>query len=329
MGGTFDITIMNLSDNLKKIEILSTIGIRNMGGFDFDNAIISKAINDFNAKYDADLEDDDVAIQDLRLKAEKAKKALSTRQKTTISIMSNGNVLKMEITRVEFEEMIKSNLDSMKAYMEMALEDANLAWNNISKILLVGGSTRIPAVQEMIYTVSGIRPSHDLNPDEAVALGAAYYVDGISENNGFSKVNEVKIQDVNSHSLGVITFDNNRRSMTTIIKRNSPIPVLNEREFYIKTEGQSIIDLEVVEGEDEDPDYDRIIGKTQLIFDPKPVGYPVRIVMAYDINGQIHISVKDGMTGQNIGEFNIERAANLTEAEIDDKKNVIDSIDVE
>ena len=329
-GGTFDITVMRLSENMKKIDILATTGIRNMGGFDFDNAIISKVMDSFNEKYGIDLDDDDTAAQDLRLKAENAKKALSVRNKTTISIVSNGHALKTEITRDEFDELIRGHLDSMSVYMEMALEDANLDWRDLSKVMLVGGSTRIPAVQNMIKNMSGLDPSHELNPDEAVALGAAYYAESLSPESRECALKEIKIQDVNSHTLGVILLDEfQRERMAPVIKRNTPLPTMNEIPFQLVLDGHTMFDARIVEGEDEDPAYDTLIGKALIQFSPKPKDYVMKLVMAYDVNGVIHISVRDGQTNENLGEFDIERKANLSDSEIENKKEIMDGITVE
>ena len=333
-GGTFDITIMKLSNGLKNIDILATTGMRNMGGFDFDNEIISKIVAEFQNKYGIDLEEDDLAAQDLRLKAENAKKALSARQKTSISIVSGGKALKMEITRDEFNNMIQEHLNRMQAYMEMAMDDASLQWKDISKILLVGGSTRIPAVQEMIQQVSGIVPSHELNPDEAVALGAAYYAESIGNSGSpASKANQVKISDVTSHSLGIITLDERqnyeRFVMSKLIRRNTPIPAFGEDVFYLTHDGQYQISVNVAEGEDENPDYDTIIGTSEITFEPKQKGYPIHILMSCDINGIVHVNVKDGVTEKDMGEFKIERKANLSDDDIANKKDIIDGLTID
>lgn len=328
-GGTFDITVLQLSDNLKSVEILSTTGIRNMGGFDFDNEIIMKVMKDFQEKYGIDLDEDDVAMQDLRLKAENAKKALSSRPKTTVSVVAGGHALKSEITRAEFEQMIAGHLDSMKLYMELAMEDAHITWKDLSKILLVGGSTRIPAVQNLVKEASGITPSHELNPDEAVAIGAAYYANSLNDNEeGIHE--KVEIKDVNSHSLGILARnDMGKMKMTRIVPRNSPLPVVCEEQFSLMFDGQNQINLQVVEGEDEDPEYDSSIGDSILTFDPKPAGYPIVVAMEYDINGMIHVSVRDGQTNAFMGEMEIERKSNLTDEEVEAKKAKMDEISVD
>ncbi len=331
-GGTFDITVLQLKDNLKSIDILSTVGIRNMGGFDFDNVIISKVMNEYNEKFNADLMDDDVAYQELRLKAEKAKKQLSVRDKADISIVSNGNALKVTITRAEFEEMISNFIVTIQSYMEEAMEEAKLKWNDLSKILLVGGSTRIPAIQSMIKQLTNIEPSHELNPDEAVALGAAYYASSIDggQNSKYVEKNDIKVNDVNSHTLGVIALnDDGLEEMTPIIKRNTTLPVYAEREFCLVSDGQGELETIVLQGEDSDPEYDTVIGSARITFKPKEKGYPVIVAMSYDVNGMIHVSLKDGVTKENMGEFNIDREANLTDEEVNSKKDGFNNLKID
>lgn len=333
-GGTFDITIMHVSDNFKKVDILATTGNRNLGGFDFDNAIITKVINEYNEKFGVDLEDDDIACQDVRIKAETAKKALSNRPKATISFVSNGNAFKSVITREEFESLIAGKIESTKISMETALEDAGLTWSDISKVLLVGGSTRIPAIQEMIREVTGIEPSKELNPDEAVAIGAAYYADTLKANvDGTAPTSEkqIEVTDVNSHSVGVITHDSNQTPcMSVILPRNTPLPASEECDtFRTMVDDQEQIALYVVEGEDEDPEYDTIIGQTLIKLIKRPANSPITIGMQYDVNGMIHVYVRDGVDGRDLGEMEIERDANLTGEQVQEKKYLMDTLDIE
>lgn len=332
-GGTFDITIMKLSNNLGQVDILATTGNKNLGGFDFDNVIISKVMEEFSNKYGIDLEDDDTAYQDLRIKAENAKKALSSRPKTSVSLVAQGKAIKVEITRDEFEDLIKGYLNSTKASMEIAMDDAKLKWSDISKIILVGGSTRIPAVQKMIKDVTGIEPSHELNPDESVAIGAAYYADSLnSKSTGeVAKAEKViKVTDVNSHSLGIICHnDNDEVFVAFVLNRNTPLPASGENLFSTREDNQTGLRVQVVEGEDEDPEYDTIIGTSVLKLTPRPKGSPISISMHYDLNGIIHVRVKDLVDNSDLGEMIIQRDANLTEDDIKRKKNLIDDIDVE
>jgi molecular chaperone DnaK len=230
--------------------------------------------------------------------------------------------------------MIKSQIDSTKASMEIAMDDAGLKWSDISKILLVGGSTRIPAIQNMIKDLTGIEPSHELNPDEAVAMGAAYYADTLNVETTGEKPKaekEIKVTDVNSHSLGVITVDDNNENeyATFLIKRNTPIPAYGEDVFKTVVENQKSLRVRVVEGEDEDPEYDTIIGTSLMDLTPRPKGSPLRFMMQYDSNGIIHVRVKDDIDGRDLGEMHIDREANLTDEEVNDKKKYIGGIDIE
>lgn len=332
-GGTFDITILKLSENLSKVEILATTGNRNLGGFDFDNFIITKVIEEFKRSYGVDIEDDDMAFQDLRIKAENAKKALSFRNKASISIIADGKGMKVDVTREEFEEGIKSYIESTIVSMERAMKDAKLKYKDLSKILLVGGSTRIPAIQNRIREVSGIIPSHELNPDEAVAIGAVYYAEILTRiKNGDRSVNKlVEVTDVNSHSLGVVSVDESTKVevATFIIPRNTPLPARGERGFLTKEDNQETIYLCVVEGEDEDPDNDTIIGTSTLRLTPRPAGSPISVSMEYDTNGIIHVRVKDLVDGKDLGEMKIDREGNLTEDEVAKKKGVIRNANIE
>lgn len=333
-GGTFDITIMKLSDNLGKVDILSTTGNKNLGGFDFDNVIITKVVNEFSEKYGIDIEDDDTAYQDLRIKAENAKKALSSRPKASISVVSQGQAVKVEITKEEFEYLIKGYLDSTRSSMEMAMDEAELEWSDISKVLLVGGSTRVPAVQNMIKEVTGIEPSHELNPDEAVAIGAAYYADSLNSKTSGQPLKAekmIEVTDVNSHSLGIISRDRDteRDVVTFILNRNTPLPACSEEEFSTYEEGQRQLYVQVVEGEDEDPDYDTVIGTAMITLTPRPQIYNILISIQYDVDGIIHVSVKDLVDGNDLGEMKIERDANLTENDVKKKKAIIGDMDIE
>ena len=322
-GGTFDVTVMEFKDN-KNIDIVATCGHKNLGGFDFDNAIINYVTDYFEEETGIDLYDDDVAMQDLREKAEVLKKALSRREKAQLSIASAGKVLKIEITKAEFERMIEKNLKDAQTIMEIAMDDANLQWKDLDKILLVGGSTRVPAVQNMIESVTGIKPSHEINPDEAVALGAAYFASTI----GGDEINEVcdsyHISDVNSHSLGILAFDENHDGQyvnNIIIDRNSKLPVENYQEFCTMNDNQTEIILKVVEGEDLEPEYCTIVGETILKMKPHPAGAPIRIVMQYDTDGVIHVRVIDLVDNEDLGEMEIKREANLTEESIRSKES--------
>lgn len=338
-GGTFDVTIINISSD-ETINILATNGHKNLGGFDFDNEIIKMVVNEFEDQHDIDLYDDDVAMQDLRGRAELAKKTLSTRAKATISIMSSGKLVKMEITKEDFNLRIKNILNNAKTIMEIAIEDANLEWSDLDKIILVGGSTRVPAVQEMIKEASGITPSHDVHPDEAVALGAACFANSLGdvEQVALGEAPQeapkeapapIKVTDVNSHSLGIITVDNEVEANLIILERNSRIPTKAEKVVYTNVDNQENVLMRVTEGEDEDVDYVTIVGVAELKLPPRPAGMPLRIVMEYDINGIIHITVIDEDANESLGEMTLDRRSNLSEKQIKDKIDRMAEIEVE
>lgn len=320
-GGTFDVTIIEFNE--EKIDIVATCGHKNLGGFDFDNAIINYAVDEFEKETGADLYDDDVAMQDLRERAESVKKALSRREKAQLSISSEGKVVKVEITKVQFESMIERKLRDAQDIMEIAMDDAGLEWKDLDKILLVGGSTRIPAVQDMITKVTGITPSHEINPDEAVALGAAYYAETLNEAESEKKQEkEYVVSDVNSHSLGILAVDaDGKMENSIVIKRNSKLPVEMSSGFSTVFDDQEEIELSVVEGEDTDPEFCTIIGHTILKLNKHPSGSPINIVMQYDTNGVVHVRVTDLVDLIDLGEMEIKRTANLTEDNILDKES--------
>lgn len=328
-GGTFDVTIMHIND--QDIVIKATSGDKNLGGFDFDNAIMNYVINKFEEENDLDLMDDEVAMQELREKAENAKKALTSKNKTLISLRSQGKSIKCEITKENFEEMTKTLLDRTVLIMEMALEDAGMAWQEIDKILLVGGSTKMPIIQNVIYRTTGKKPSNELNPDEVVAIGAAYYANMQEDNPVQSDQPITKIIDVNAHSLGIICNDENGREVNSIIiPRNTSLPAQEYQEFYITTDNQETVRIRVTEGEDEDIDYINIIGVSILKLPKNRVaGDPIRIVMGYDKNGVVHVNVIDGIDNTDLGEMHIERDSNLTEEEVEAKKTRLSKINIE
>ena len=332
-GGTFDITIMRMSGDLKKADVLATEGNRNLGGFDFDNCIMMKAIQECEEKYGIDLDDDDEAMQELRMAAERAKKALSNRKECSISVASEGKKLKVDITREEFENRIHGLIESMQGSMEIALEEAGLSWGDISRVLLVGGSTRVPAVWEMICRVSGREP-RVFDPDMAVALGAAYYADslhGESMGTRGRAGKKISVADVNAHSLGVIAFDEEGvERMSIVLPKNTPLHQVRERTFTTCEDGQTQLLVRVMEGEDEEElEFDRLVGTGTIELTPRPQNSPIEVAMRYDDNGIIHIRVKDLVDGQELGEMRSERASNLTDSEVEARKNRMEGKTVE
>ncbi|HHU71549.1 MAG TPA: Hsp70 family protein [Clostridiales bacterium] len=327
-GGTFDVTIMEISEN--DVIINATCGDRNLGGFDVDNTIMMYVSDYVSDEYGLDLMDDENAMQDLRLKAESLKKALSSREKASISMMAMGKPIKLEFTRDQLFDMIKDKfLDRTTDIMELAKDDAGIHWSDISKILLVGGSSRMPAIRQVIKDLTGIEPSAEVNPDEVVAIGAAYYASSLNPTT-VSKARDKKIIDVNSHSLGVITHDDNDNPVNTIIlHRNQPIPAKSEQIFYTQSDNQNRILIQVTEGEDEDIDYVKIIGTSELRLNPHPAGSQIRIGISYDKDGIVHVDVFDLEDNIDLGEMNIERKSNLSQEEIDKSKDKLDKMKID
>lgn len=326
-GGTLDITIMHVSENLKKIDILSTNGNRNLGGFDFDNLIINKVVDYYSDNFDIDIEDDENCLQDLRIKAENAKKTLSTREKVSFIVDCQNKRTKFEITRSEFELLMQQYTDTMAFLMDVAVEEANISYNHLDKVLIVGGSSRIPCIQNMIRDKTGITPSTELNPDEVVSIGATYYAKSLIEH----EKDDVDFTDVNSHDLG-IEADNiyGKAVMNTIIKKNELLPVSCKKVFYTSVSNQHSILVKVVEGDgDDNLDFCTYVGEAQIQMKYNwPEGSPIEIEMTYDKNGVIHVQASDVTANEFLGEFSIKRKSNLSEEEIIEKKNKIDEMEI-
>ncbi len=324
-GGTFDVTVLRLADNLRKIEVLSSDGMNNLGGFDFDNAIMNEAIQHFNKKCHVDLYDDDETIQELRIKSEQAKITLSNKDSAVISVKIKDKDRDFEITRKRFEELIADKIQLTKMSVEVALDDAGLNWNQIKKVLLVGGSTRIPAVRKMLHDTTGIEPSTELNPDEAVSLGAAYYADKLSKGEqGNYGYNVVEFSDVLSHSIGVGMNDTetNRYVNVIVLQKNNPLPVDGVVPAYLNHDNQSVVDLKICQGEDDLFEENTFLGNSEMTFSPHPKGYQFDVYIQGDSDGIITTYLFDPNFDppKEIGRFSIDRINNLTHKEITEKK---------
>ncbi|OAK70770.1 Hsp70 family protein [Lederbergia galactosidilytica] len=328
-GGTFDVSIVSIKDN--EIQVLATDGDSNLGGFDFDNAIFNYILEKFEDETGIDLYDDDEAMQELRENAEKCKKSLTKRNKYVVPVSSSGHSLRVEITKELFQGLIESLLNRTQLVMEETVAEAGLTWQDINKVLLVGGSTRTPFISEMIEGFTGLTPSKELNPDEVVALGAAVQASLVEADETTNSKVDIIVRDVNSHSLGVLSTDDHNNYVNSIIlPRNSEIPCQESRTFYSVNENQQEIKLDVTEGEDEDPEYIKIIG-TSTIQLPSglPMSSPIEITISYDKNGIVHTRAKDLFNDIDLGEMVIERQSNLTQQEFEVKKETLLSIEVE
>lgn len=331
-GGTFDATIVKV--NGKEVIVQATDGIRDLGGRDFDDKIIDYAIKVFNEKHGIDLMDIDYVkeLQELRRRGEDLKKALSTRKESQLYISCKGIREAITISRDQFNEMIKPLYNRTEIIVQDVLHQANLSPKDIDKILLVGGSTRIPLISEGLKETFGITPSKEVNPDEVVALGAAIQgsilEDGIKE----IKDSKVVIKDVSSHSIGVISIDSKsgHKINSIILNRNSPLPAKSRRSFYTIEDNQEAIKLQITEGELEEIDYITIIGEFEIKLPAKlKKDTQVDIEMILDENQIIHVFTSIPQISGFFEEVHIERESNLKSEELEKKKDIVSKIEID
>lgn len=312
-GGTFDVTILHIDDS-EHIEVLSTDGLSNAGGRFFDQCIIDYVRDTIESKHDIDIEDEEYidVLQDLYKDAEEAKIQLSSRKTTNIIVKSGKIREKIEISREQFEKMISKTYRRTELKMEEALKSAGLEKKDIHRILLVGGSSRIPYIAENVENFIGRDPSKDINPDEAVAMGAAIY-SRLCENK------EARFMDVCSHSIGVVVTEGNEEVNEIVIPKNSKVPVEVEQHFRTLVDNQKQIDLTVTEGEYREVTDVTVIGTVEIDLPHNtPARSPVRIRIGLDEHQLIHIHIALPDMGFE-KEYHMKRIANMDEDEI---KNV-------
>ena len=312
-GGTFDISILELADGL--FEVKSTNGDTHLGGDDFDHAVIDWLISEFKKEQGIDLNNDKMALQRLKEAAEKAKKELSSSLQTDINLpyltadASGPKHLNVSLTRSKFEELIRDLVEKTRIPCEKAMQDAGLTLNDIDEVRLVGGSTRIPLVQETVKNVFNKEPNKSVNPDEAVAMGAAVQ-GGIIKGD----VKDVLLLDVTPLSLGIETEGS---VMTVLINRNTTIPTHKNQVFSTAADNQPSVTIRVLQGERKMANDNRELGRFDLVgIPPAPRGVP-QIDVSFDIdaNGIVHVSAKDLGTGKE-QKIRIESSSGLSEEEI-------------
>ncbi|RYG74741.1 molecular chaperone DnaK [Lentibacillus lipolyticus] len=313
-GGTFDVSILDIGDGT--FEVISTAGDNRLGGDDFDEVIIDHMVQEFKKENGIDLAQDKMAKQRLKDAAEKAKKELSGVSQTQISLPfitagENGPLhLEMNLTRAKFEELSSDLVERTMGPTRKALQDADMAAKDIDKVILVGGSTRIPAVQEAIKKNIGKEPSKGVNPDEVVALGAAIQ-GGVLQGD----VKDVVLLDVTPLSLGIETMGG---VTTKLIERNTTIPTSHSQVFSTAADNQTAVDIHVLQGEREMAADNKTLGRFQLTdIPPAPRGVPqIEVSFDIDANGIVNVSAKDKGTNKEQS-ITIKSSSGLSEDEVE------------
>ncbi len=330
-GGTFDVSIIEIGDGV--IEVLSTAGDNRLGGDDFDQKIVDYIVNDFRATNGVDLSADKMALQRVREAAEKAKKELSSATTTNInlpfiSMNASGPLhLDMNLTRAKFDELTSVLVERTAEPVRRALSDAGLSASELGQVLLVGGSTRIPAVQDKVKQLTGKEPSKSLNPDECVALGASVQGGKLA---GDAGAGDILLLDVTPLSLSIETMGG---IATRLIERNTTIPTKKSQIFSTAADNQSAVDINVVQGERQFARDNKSLGQFRLDgIAPAPRGIPqIEVTFDIDANGIVNVSAKDLGTGKeqhititvgsNMSDSDIEKAVKeAAEFEAQDKK---------
>lgn len=339
-GGTFDVTIIKISG--KNIEVLATDGERKLGGKDWDDELINYVAERFLDEHGIDPRDDLDALQDLMIKAEECKITLSRKQTARMLCQCQGQSLKLEITREQFEDMTKPLIEQTETYLHVVLEKSRMTWDQIDTILCVGGMTRMPVVQGMLERVTGKSPNTSINPDEVVALGAVYYA-GLLTVQKAAEAAEIGgevaaaaqeqleavpdevvgmleglvVENVNSHSLGVISIVDGLKRNLIMIPAQTKLPAQIEKKFATAYDNQVSVEVRVVEGESEDPEDCVEIGLCRITDLPanRPKGSLVTVRYTYDNDGRVHIFARDESTSQE-ARTEIVRSSGLTDDQV-------------
>jgi molecular chaperone DnaK len=326
-GGTYDVTVMQIAG--RDFNALSTDGDVQLGGRDWDQRLIDFVAEEFIRKFGVDPREDPNAYGRLWRECEDAKRTLSARMKTQIAFDFGGHSMRVEVTRQQFEDMTRDLLDRTAFTTRQTLQAAGLEWKDLDRILLVGGSTRMPAVSAMLKQLSGLEPDASVSPDEAVAHGAALHA-GMLLDQYEGRSPNFKIRNVNSHSLGVIATDNatRRQRNAILVPRNTPLPVTAKRIFKTQKAGQQSILVQIVEGESASPDDCSQLGKCVVRNLPSGLAAqtPIEVRFKYEANGRLTVMVAVQGTGAVL-KHELTRENSLTQEQLDSWRRYVSGLE--
>ena len=323
-GGTFDVTVMEVRGN--QFRTLATDGDYRLGGRDWDQKLIDHVAKLFMAKHGIDPRNEPESLGKLIRDCRAAKETLSTRKQAVIDCTFGSSNVQTTVTREEFQEMTQDLLDRTDFTVRQALKASQVMWSDVDEVLLVGGSTRMPAVSDMLESLSGKEPDRSLSPDEAVAHGAAIRA-AMLEQHADSTFLPARITNVNSHSLGVVANDveTGVAKVARILPKNTPLPVVARRVFKTHKEDQESILVKIVEGESLSPDDCSLIGRCSIwdLPDSLPTGTPIEVRFKYEENGRLGIKVKIGGSDRRSFKYELERPNSLTPEQLNSWREYI------
>jgi molecular chaperone DnaK len=326
-GGTFDVTVMEIGG--REFNALATDGDVQLGGKDWDQRLVDYVAEEFIRKHGMDPREDPNTLGRLGRECEDAKRTLSARQKATIACDFQGKAMRLEVSRQQFHEMTQDLLDRTAFTTRQTLQAAGLEWKDIDRVLLVGGSSRMPAVVQKLKELSGKEPDCSVSPDEAIAHGAALHA-GILLAYHRGKSPSFHIRNVNSHSLGVVAMDvkTKRPRNAILIPRNTPLPVVARRVFKTQKQGQKSILVQIVEGESLSPDDCSPLGKCSVRDLPAslPEKTPIEVRFRYEENGRLTVLVKVEGTDNKL-RHDLTRENTLTQEQLDSWRKYVSGLD--